>query len=130
MLLALFWLNFAWADFKVEGKWLTSDKSGVIEIYEEDKLFHGRVVGGEPQGDGLDRKNPDPSKRERTLLGVTILKNLKREGDEFSGGEIYDPNTGNTYKCKAELVDNNTFKLRGYIGISLFGRTEVWSREK
>ncbi len=48
--------------------------------------------------------------------------------DRWTGGEIYDPNSGNTYKGTMRLIDRNTLKLRGYIGISLFGRSDTWTR--
>ncbi len=115
---------------QIEGRWLTEDKSGVIEITKVGDLFEGRVVGGEKKGDGLDAKNPDPALRSRELMGLVILRNLKKDDDEFTGGEVYDPNSGHTYKAKARIQDDGTLKLRGFIGISLFGRNEIWTREK
>ncbi len=114
---------------QIEGRWLTEDKSGVIEITKVGELFQGQVVGGEKQGDGLDAKNPDPSLRTRELMGMVILKNLKKDDDEFVGGEVYDPNSGNTYKAKARIMDDGRLKLRGFVGISLFGRNEIWTRQ-
>ena len=115
---------------QIEGQWLTEDKSGVIEITKVGEHFEGKVVGGEKKGDGLDAKNPDPALRSRELMGLVVLKNLKKDGDEFTGGEVYDPNTGNTYKAKARLQADGSLKLRGYIGISLFGRNEIWTRHQ
>lgn len=115
---------------QIEGQWLTEDKSGVIEITQVEGVFQGKVVGGEKKGDGLDAKNPDPALRSRELMGLVILKNLKKDGDEFTGGEVYDPNSGHTYKAKARLLEDGRLKLRGFIGISLFGRNELWTREK
>lgn len=114
---------------QIEGRWITEDKSGVIEISKSGELYQGKVVGGEKQGDGLDSKNPDPALRNRELMGMVVLKNLKVEGGKFVGGEVYDPNSGNTYKAKAELMEDGRLKLRGFIGISLFGRNEIWTRE-
>ncbi len=59
---------------------------------------------------------------------MIILDGLKEDGDEWSGGKILDPKNGNFYKCYIKLKDKTTLKLRGYIGISLFGRTEYWKR--
>lgn len=125
-----FFLFISLAYSQIEGQWLTEDRSGVIEITKVGERFEGRVVGGEKKGEGLDVKNPDPALRSRELMGLVILKNLKKEGDEFTDGEVYDPNTGNTYKAKARLLEDGSLKLRGYIGISLFGRNEIWSRQK
>jgi uncharacterized protein (DUF2147 family) len=114
---------------QIEGRWITEDKSGVIEITKIGELFQGKVVGGEKQGDGLDSKNPNPALRSRELMGLVVLKDLKLEGSKYVGGEIYDPNSGNTYKAKAELMEDGRLKLRGFVGISLFGRNEIWIRE-
>ena len=114
---------------QIEGRWITEDKSGVIEITKINETFQGQIVGGEKKGDGLDSKNPDPALRSRELLGLVVLKGLKLEGDKYVDGEVYDPNSGNTYQAKAELMEDGRLKLRGYVGISLFGRNEIWTRE-
>ncbi len=113
---------------QIEGRWYTEDKSGIIEVSQRDGKFFGKIVGGKKRGDGLDRKNPDPAEREKPTLGKEILKNLEADGEgEFSGGSIYDPDSGNTYQAKAELK-GNTLRIRGFVGVSLFGRTTEWTR--
>lgn len=115
---------------QIEGRWLTEDKKGVIEITKRGGKFYGKVVGGEKRGDGMDRKNPDPKEQEKPILGKEILKGLKKAGKKkYGGGRIYDPDSGNTYSAKAEL-DGEKLRLRGYMGLSLLGRTSVWTREK
>lgn len=74
-----------------------------------------------------DRRNPKKELRARELLGLIILTGLKKDGDKWSGGEIYDPNSGNTYRCEARL-EGDILKIRGYIGVSLIGRTTSWRR--
>jgi uncharacterized protein (DUF2147 family) len=60
---------------------------------------------------------------------MTILNNLKKNGNEWNGGTILDPNNGKTYKCKIEVVDGGArLKVRGFIGLSLLGRTQYWLR--
>ena len=68
----------------------------------------------------------------RRVVGLEILSNLVwDEGDnEWDDGEIYDPKSGSTYSCYGELEDKNTLKLRGYVGISIIGRTAVWTKVK
>jgi uncharacterized protein (DUF2147 family) len=62
-------------------------------------------------------------------LGSVILSNFVHAGgNKWEDGKIYDPNNGKKYSCNMKLKDNNTLEIRGYIGISLFGRTEVWTR--
>lgn len=117
----------------IAGRWLSGDKSGWIEI----RLIDGNPVGtaaGATQPEvhpRVDKFNPDPALRERPLLGITILHGFAYEGDGvWKGGTIYDPNSGKTYKSTMTLVDQNTLKVRGYIGVSLFGRSDTWIRDE
>ena len=58
-----------------------------------------------------------------------ILHQMKYDGRaQWSGGSIYDPDTGHTYSCKLELLDPNKLKVRGFLGVSLLGRTQIWTR--
>ncbi|MBY0517287.1 MAG: DUF2147 domain-containing protein [Bacteriovoracaceae bacterium] len=129
MLIFLFILQ---AFAQIEGQWLTGDKTGEIEIYKNDKTFEAKIIGGKKRGDGLDGKNPDKSLRSREVMGMTILTGLIQDSDDknfYSQGRIYDPDSGNTYKCKITQKNENEIELRGYIGISLFGRSETWTRK-
>ncbi len=87
-------------------------------------------VAGEIDRFVLDDKNPDPALRKRTLNGLQIIFDLSQTGDHRWKGNIYDQNSGKINKCTLTLADHNTPKLRGYIGFSLFGRTEVWTGEQ
>lgn len=77
----------------------------------------------------LDAKNPDEEKRSRNLIGLTILEGFKYKDGRWTGGTIYDAKSGKTYSAKMKLDDKETLNLRGYIGISLFGRTSKWTRQ-
>ena len=77
----------------------------------------------------VDKHNPDPKLRNRPLVGVEFLIGFKYVGNGwFTGGQIYDLDSGSTYSARIQLPDKNTARLRGYIGIPLFGRTEVCSK--
>jgi uncharacterized protein (DUF2147 family) len=80
--------------------------------------------------DKIDSQNPDPSLQSRKLLGLPLLNGFVSDGDEtvWSGGTIYNPDDGKTYSCKLTMQDSKTMKVRGYIGISLLGKTQVWKR--
>jgi uncharacterized protein (DUF2147 family) len=78
----------------------------------------------------VDRNNPENSKQNQPIIGLVILKNFRFDDDEWQEGTIYDPESGKTYDCNLTLKDKNTLRVRGYIGISLFGRTEKWTRAK
>lgn len=112
------------------GVWLTKDGEGQVEITRIGEVFEGTIVGGAGDVPRFDDKNPDPALRGRRLLGMGIMSGLAYDGDgKWTDGRIYDPNSGKTYKCKLELEDDNTLKVRGYVGTSWFGRTERWTRE-
>ncbi len=76
-----------------------------------------------------DRNNPDPTLRGRPILGLRLLSGLRPAGgSSFKGGTIYDPESGRTYRCRARLAEDGTLRFRGYIGVSLLGRTTTWTR--
>ena len=118
----------------IEGRWLSGDGDGWIEISVTGDSLVGKIAGSpnEQPGDAprLDELNPDPALRRRPLKGLTIMSGFTYQADgRWVGGRIYDPNSGKTYKGTIRQVDGNTLKLRGYVGISLFGRTETWKRD-
>jgi uncharacterized protein (DUF2147 family) len=111
------------------GRWLTEPRDGIIEITRiADNTYQGRIIGGnDPHR--LDLNNPDPARRQQLLLGQTILQGMHDDGEgQWAGGTIYDPNSGRTYKCHIELLDHDRLKVRGFIGVSLLGRTQTWTR--
>ncbi|MDF2433810.1 MAG: hypothetical protein JWP44_3441 [Mucilaginibacter sp.] len=118
---------------KIEGLWYNDVKSGKILITRgQDGKFYGKVVWlKEPLKNGkpkVDELNEDPALRSRPRLGLQVLSNFEKDGDnKYTGGTIYDPLNGKTYSCKI-TYKGNTLDIRGYIGIPLFGRTTTWSR--
>ena len=117
----------------IEGRWLTQEGDGWIRIALVGDSLEGSIAGappGSPSEREFDDRNPDPALRERPLDGLTILSGFEYAGDgQWKNGTVYDPNNGKTYKCSITLIDDNTLKLRGYIGISLLGRSETWTRD-
>lgn len=116
----------------VEGRWLTQEQDGWIRLAVTGDTLEGRIAGS-PNDDEereFDDRNPDPNLRNRRLQGLTIMTGFQYDGDgRWTGGKVYDPNTGKTYKCTVTQLDDNTLKIRGYIGVSLFGRSETWTRD-
>jgi uncharacterized protein (DUF2147 family) len=118
------------------GKWINPSREGQIQIYKKGNLFFGKLAwikepddkaSGKPK---LDVNNPDKSLQPRPILGLELLKNFKFDGDDvYEDGTIYDPKSGKTYSCKMTL-NGNKLKIRGFVGISLLGRSEVWTRVK
>ncbi len=119
---------------KLEGLWYNETKSAKVRIFKATNgKFYGKVEWlAEPDGKNgkpkTDANNPDKSKRSEPILGLIIMKGFHTpKNDVYEGGTIYDPNNGKTYSCKI-THKGNTLDVRGYIGISMIGRTTVWSR--
>lgn len=116
------------------GKWNSKDDAtgkidSVIEVYEkEGKAFAKVMEITNPKRKKALCKDCEGKNKDQPILGLNILTGLEKEGDEWSGGEILDPRNGRVYKCYIKLVKANKLKLRGYIGISLFGKTAYWER--
>jgi len=115
------------------GQWLTADGKAKVEIYRCDSLFCGKIVWlKEPLKNGkevVDDKNPDPALQQRPVSGLVILWGFAFDGeDEWKGGKVYDPESGDTYSGKMTLNDEHNLRLRGYVLIPLLGRTEIWTR--
>jgi uncharacterized protein (DUF2147 family) len=126
---------FAQKKDDILGKWLNPTGEGQIEIYKKGDKYFGKLVWiKEPNGANgkpkTDEKNPNESLRNKPILGLEILKNFQFDDGKWEGGTIYDPKSGKTYSCKLTLKDQNLLNIRGYIGVSLIGRTEVFKRVK
>ena len=120
----------------VLGVWLTGSGKARIKIYKsDDGKYQGKIVWLRdptyPDGKKkVDKQNPDEGKRTTPIMGLQNLRNFVYDGENlWKDGQIYDPDNGNDYSCKMELKDENTLEVRGFIGISLFGRTDVWKRQ-
>ena len=117
------------ADEKILGTYLSPKKNAKILIYKNEGKFFGKFIWLEKPD--KDTKNPDESLRDREVLGMIFLKDFKSNGNHsWNNGSIYDPESGVTYKSKAWFEENNFTKLylRGFVGFSLLGRTEVFER--
>lgn len=116
----------------VTGLWKNEDAS--FEIYEESGMLSAKIISLRepltPEGkEKTDIRNPDSSKHARPIIGMVFMSGFTPAGSgKWQHGTIYDPKSGNTYSCSLELQGADTLKVRGYVGISLIGRTEVWKR--
>jgi uncharacterized protein (DUF2147 family) len=116
----------------IEGIWLNEEKDAKIQIYKgRDGLFYGKIIWlKEPTENGaakLDKKNPKEAGRKQPILGLIILKKFEKDGSTYDDGTVYDPQNGKTYDATINYK-GKTLALRGYVGISLFGRTATWER--
>ncbi len=130
----LFFGMLAYAQSPI-GTWKTiDDKTGKekshVKIYE--------TKSGKLQGDVVKILTPgkenakctecDGDNKNKPIKGMTIIWGLEKDGNEWSSGHIIDPNSGKQYKCSMKLKNNNTLEVRGYLGVSLLGRTQTWTR--
>jgi len=118
------------------GTWKTIDdetgkEKSLVEIYEKDGELYGKVVKiltkGKENSKCTECKGTNKNK---PILGMTILYGLKKKGNEWTGGKILDPNSGKEYKATVKLNGNDKLDVRGYVGISLVGRTQTWQKAK
>ena len=117
----------------IAGTWVNGDGDGLIELVIENGELQGRIVGSTDDPDNLrpprlDDKNPDPALRSRKLIGLVFLSGFRYDDGRWTGGRIYDPNSGNTYRGTITVIDRDTLSLRGYVGLPLFGRSDTWKR--
>ncbi len=129
------------------GKWLNGDKDAHVEIYKGDGgKYFGKIVwlkepvypandeGGMAGKTKVDRKNPDVNKRTQPILGLVVLRNYEyvkgSNPPKWENGLAYDPKKGKDYKSKMTLVDPANLDVRGFVGFSLLGVTQKWTRVK
>lgn len=118
----------------VIGKWKAiDDKTGeplsIVEIFEKQGKFYGRVLEIFNPTDRHRKCVKCPgSDKNQPLIGLTVIKGLEKDGNEYNGGEILDPKQGKLYDCYITLQGNNKLKVRGYIGLAIIGRTQYWHR--
>ncbi len=118
----------------INGTWLTGDGDGWVDIVITDNGLSGVIAGtpnDRPDRSRFDDNNPDADLRSRELLGLELFSGFHFDGDDrWVNGTIYDANSGKTYRCIITVINDNKIKVRGYIGVPLLGRTEIWTRKK
>ncbi len=119
----------AYAAQSVEGLWLTQNERSVIEVSKCNLGLCGYVYWIIDGGMQTDAKNPDESLRGEPMCGLPIMWGLKQDGEQsWENGKIYKADEGDTYDADIELLSDGTLKVRGYMGMSLFGKTQIWKR--
>ena len=116
------------------GDWLAGEGKAIVRIGYNGKAYEGNVVWlKEPKNpDGsikLDKNNPDDALKSKPIIGSHMLKGFTYAGDgEWENGTIYDARNGKTYSCVITMESINKLKVRGYIGMPMFGKTQDWTR--
>ena len=115
------------------GRWNPGTRGGVVEIHRCGQALCGRVVDGQPlraNPDQRDVRNGDPALRTRRLMHLRVLENLEPDGDRWTGGPVYDPNSGDRARTATlTLTDANTLRIKGCIA-PLLCRTQTWTRAR
>ena len=129
-----------WSSLRAQsplGVWKTIDDknnkpASIIELYEEDGAIYGDILAILKE----ETKQANPmcvrcrdERKDQPVIGMQIIRDLKKDGELWTGGNVLDPHTGNIYKCYLELMEPDIIKVRGYFGFSIFGRTQYWYRE-
>ena len=119
------------------GKWKTiDDKTGIeksiIEIVEEDGVYRAivsEILEEQYRGQNLLCEPCKGHKKNTPVVGLEIMWDMKKTGNNsWSGGKIMDPENGKTYGCKFSCKDQNTLKVRGFLGFAALGRNQYWHR--
>ncbi|HLA55044.1 MAG TPA: DUF2147 domain-containing protein [Flavobacterium sp.] len=119
----------------ITGKWKTiDDETGkaisIVEVFENHGKIYGKIIELlNPKDRDKTCTNCDGSDKDKPILGLIVVKGLTKEGEDYNG-KILDPKHGKIYKCVVSLEERDKLKVRGYVGISLFGRTQYWTRMK
>ena len=118
------------------GRWRTVDDNtgqprSIVLIWEENGQHFGRVEKSlNPVRAGRRCDQCTDERKDQLIVGMAIIRGLKKNGDEYSGGDILDPDNGKVYRCKIKVKENGAvLSVRGYLGASMFGRSQTWTRE-
>lgn len=119
----------------IVGQWETYDdetkeKKAVIEVYQTNNRYFAKIVKSFIGEKNAICETCKGTKKDKPIIGLVIIENIKKDGNEFNGGSILDPENGKIYKCSLKLIHINKLKVRGYLGFSLFGRTQYWIRKE
>lgn len=120
----------------VFGKWKTiDDKTGeaksIVEIFENSGKVHGKVIEIMDASKSNRKCNKcTGTDKDKPILGLIIIKGLSKDGHEYNGGKIVDPESGKIYKSFIKLIEKDKLEVRGYIGFALIGRSQTWLRVK
>ena len=132
--LIILWTFFFQTD-SIEGTWITTDdetgnqKSEVLIFKENGKLYGKITKLLLPEDQGKKSINCKGKNKDQSIVGMLIINDLQLDDYSWEDGTILDPKSGKVYDCNIEFEDNNTLKVRGYIGFSLLGRTQIWKRK-
>lgn len=115
------------------GVWKNGSGKGHIRIFKENGKYYGQIVwlrdsvdeNGKPK---VDKRNRNPALQNKPLIGLMMLRDFRYDGEDWNNGRIYNPSDGKEYKAYLKLQNPNTLTVRGYVGFSLLGKSDTWTR--
>jgi uncharacterized protein (DUF2147 family) len=121
----------------IVGVWKTGEGTAMVRIYKNGDKYQGKIVWlkepndpetGKPK---QDKNHPEEATKSRPILGmVNIWGFTYKENNLWDDGNIYDPKNGSTYSCTIKMINPNSLEVRGFIGVSIIGRTDNWTRQQ
>jgi uncharacterized protein (DUF2147 family) len=115
------------AEAGILGEWWTEKKDGRIRfLRHRDGTYMGVLTWSERPR--LDTENDKPNLRNRSIVGIVLMWKLRYDDGEYEDGYVYNPEDGNTYRIDAKVIGRDTLKVRGYLGLSIFGQSQIWTR--
>jgi uncharacterized protein (DUF2147 family) len=118
----------------VLGMWQSEHGNARIKISKSGESYNGTIVWLKEKNDNAgkpktDKNNPAETLRSQPIIGMEALSDFNYKGDGvWDGGTVYDPRSGKKYSCKLSIAGSGTLEIRAYMGISLIGKTQIWSR--
>ena len=135
LLTAITFSGFSQNKDAILGRWVNPSGEAHVEIFKKSDRYFGKIVWlknpRDEQGVAkTDVKNPEPGLKSKPILGLEMLKDFVFADGKWTDGKIYDPKSGKTYSCNITQKGINEISIRGYMGISIIGRSESWKRIK
>ncbi|MDL1914117.1 MAG: DUF2147 domain-containing protein [Bergeyella sp.] len=136
MLTFLFVMFCGFASAQIVGKWKTvDDETGqaksIVEIYKKsDGKYYGKITELLVKPKNKECVKCVDDRKNSPIVGMEIIRGLKKEGDEYSQGTILNPKNGKIYRCTIKRESGNRLRVRGFIGVSLLGKTQIWEEVK
>lgn len=120
----------------IVGVWKNGEGTAMIKMYKNGDKYQGKIVWLKEPNDPAtgkpktDKNHPDETVRSRAIIGLINTWGFTYKGENvWDDGKIYDPKNGTTYDCTIKLKSANSLSVRGYVGVSLIGRTDTWTRQ-